>query len=129
MKTTLATAASGVNYSALDKFKRLAQACAARTNGDARRLGLEFAPWSRGESAAIFDILPGFDVKRIGFCHEGLGTKNLVADAYRKEGRRGAPRRSPRPGRYDRSPLARGSGLWATLTSYFSRMVLSWCGY
>lgn len=83
-----ATAASGVNYSALDKFKRLAQACAARTNGNARRLGLEFASWSRGESAAIFDILPNFNAKRVGFCHEGLGTKNLVADAFRQDGRR-----------------------------------------
>jgi phosphoribosylformylglycinamidine cyclo-ligase len=82
-----ATAASGVNYSALDRFKRRAQTCAACTDGNSERLGLLFAPWSRGESAAIYDILPSFDAKRIGFCHEGLGTKNLVADAFRREGR------------------------------------------
>lgn len=82
-----ATAASGVNYSALDKFKRRAQEFAARTNRAAQRRGLEFDTWSRGESAATFRLLPGFGSARIGFVHEGLGTKNLVADAFRKEGR------------------------------------------
>ena len=70
----------GVNYDAMDPFKRLAQLAARETAGNINRLNggefREFEP-SRGESAYLIEAAKSY------FAHveEGLGTKNLVADA------------------------------------------------
>lgn len=73
-------AGTGVDYDAMDPFKRLAQQAARETAGNINRLNggefREFEP-SRGESAYLIEAAEGY------FAHveEGLGTKNLVADA------------------------------------------------
>ncbi|MEK7499795.1 MAG: AIR synthase related protein, partial [Patescibacteria group bacterium] len=69
---------TGVDYPSLDAFKRLAQRFAADTTRNARRTGYTGLEWTRGESAFLFQ---GPDGLIIGHVHEGLGTKNLVADA------------------------------------------------
>jgi len=73
-------AGTGVNYDAMDPFKRMAQLAARETAGNINRLNdgefREFEP-SRGESAYLIEAAKSY------FAHveEGLGTKNLVADA------------------------------------------------
>jgi len=73
-------AGTGVNYATMDPFKRMAQLAARETAGNINRLNggefQEFEP-SRGESAYLIEAAQSF------FAHveEGLGTKNLVADA------------------------------------------------
>lgn len=73
-------AGTGVNYDAMDPFKRMAQLAARETAGNIARLNggefREFEP-SRGESAYLIEAAQSY------FAHveEGLGTKNLVADA------------------------------------------------
>jgi phosphoribosylformylglycinamidine cyclo-ligase len=69
-------AGSGVDYSAMDPFKRKAQAAALTTNAFMERFGFKLVPWSRGESVQLIDTPLGY----FGFVIEGLGTKNLVAD-------------------------------------------------
>ena len=73
-------AGTGVDYGAMDPFKRMAQLAARETAGNIARLnGGEFKEFeaSRGESAYLIEAAKSF------FAHveEGLGTKNLVADA------------------------------------------------
>jgi len=70
----------GVDYDSMDPFKRAAQLAARETAGNIRRLdGGEFQEleMSRGESAYLIEAAKSY------FAHveEGLGTKNLVADA------------------------------------------------
>ena len=73
-------AGTGVNYDEMDPFKRKAQLAARETAGNIARLNSgefrEFKP-SRGESAYLIEAAKSY------FAHveEGLGTKNLVADA------------------------------------------------
>src|SRR5688500_5951213 len=70
-------AGSGVDYGALDPFKRRAQ-LAGRSTADAiRRLGVAEVEASRGESAYLVETPEGY----LAHVEEGLGTKNLVADA------------------------------------------------
>jgi phosphoribosylformylglycinamidine cyclo-ligase len=73
-------AGTGVNYDAMDPFKRAAQLAARETAGNIGHIGYggfeEFEP-SRGESA----YLVKFDDCYLAHVEEGLGTKNLVADA------------------------------------------------
>ncbi len=70
-------AGSGVDYDSMDPFKRLAQRAGNQTSGNIKRLGLtEFEP-SRGESAYLIETPDSF----LAHVEEGLGTKNLVADA------------------------------------------------
>jgi phosphoribosylformylglycinamidine cyclo-ligase len=70
-------AGSGVDYGALDPFKRRAQ-LAGRSTADAiRRLGVSEVEMSRGESAYLVETPEGY----LAHVEEGLGTKNLVADA------------------------------------------------
>ncbi len=72
--------ATGVDYGTLDMFKRACQEAAALTDEHSNRHGIVTLPWTRGESVMLFQIFnPG--VTKIGLVHEGLGTKNLVADA------------------------------------------------
>jgi phosphoribosylformylglycinamidine cyclo-ligase len=68
----------GVDYSAMDPFKLEAQTTALTTLGAQRKRDMKELPWSRGESAHLMEIAPGLV---IGSCIEGLGTKNIVADA------------------------------------------------
>jgi phosphoribosylformylglycinamidine cyclo-ligase len=72
-------AASGVNYDALDAFKRACQKRASATANNAQHLGVEPVEESRGES--VYVVKQGSEY--FGHVEEGLGTKNLVADAMR----------------------------------------------
>lgn len=69
---------SGVDYNALDPFKREAMAAAATTRQNMEALGFRELEWSRGESAYLFQHqATGLT---LAFVIEGLGTKNLVAE-------------------------------------------------
>ncbi|MCU0653546.1 MAG: AIR synthase-related protein [Candidatus Pacebacteria bacterium] len=70
---------SGVDYGRLDQFKRAAQYAGSRTNANIDRLGIRNLAESRGESVALFDCGSHY----LAHVEEGLGTKNLVADAMR----------------------------------------------
>jgi phosphoribosylformylglycinamidine cyclo-ligase len=80
---TMTYAGSGVDYDAMDPFKRQAQLAGRETAGMIRRLnGGEFKELetSRGESAYLIEAAKSYLVH----VEEGLGTKNLVADAMYK---------------------------------------------
>src|SRR3989344_1599846 len=74
---------AGVDYDPVDRFKRLTQKAGAKldrlTSFLDRPRRFQFDPGSRGESAAIIRVGAGFF--NLGFVVEGLGTKNLIADA------------------------------------------------
>lgn len=72
----------GVNYDAMDPFKRACQLAARGTSHFLTRLGFAEEEWSRGESVYLMRqsrLEPG-NRRYWGHTHEGLGTKNLVAD-------------------------------------------------
>src|SRR5437764_3093031 len=71
---------SGVDYEQLDAFKRACQRAAASTTGALSAHGLSEPPGIRGESAYL---LEGPD-EYLAHVEEGLGTKNLIADAMLK---------------------------------------------
>lgn len=71
---------SGVNYDQLDAFKRLCQAAAAETRSALKFHGLTEPAKVRGESAYLLEGPDSF----LAHVEEGLGTKNLVADAMQK---------------------------------------------
>jgi phosphoribosylformylglycinamidine cyclo-ligase len=75
----LTYAAAGVDYGSLDPVKVLAQRAAAGTAGQLWRWGSAELAGSRGESAYVWEEAEGHRA----FVVEGLGTKNLVADACR----------------------------------------------
>lgn len=70
-------AGSGVDYGALDPFKRRAQLAGRATADLIRRLGVAEVEASRGESAYLIETPDTY----LAHVEEGLGTKNLVADA------------------------------------------------
>lgn len=70
-------AGSGVDYGALDPFKRRAQVAGRSTADVIRRLGVSEVEKSRGESAYLVETADSY----LAHVEEGLGTKNLVADA------------------------------------------------
>lgn len=70
-------AGSGVDYGALDPFKRRAQLAGRSTADVIRRLGASELEMSRGESAYLVETAEHY----LAHVEEGLGTKNLVADA------------------------------------------------
>lgn len=70
---------SGVDYSSLDPIKLLAQKRAQTTAGNLKSFEANEMAASRGESAYVWE---DGDVYR-SLVIEGLGTKNLVADAVR----------------------------------------------
>ena len=76
----LTYASTGVDYGSMDPFKRMAQLAARATARNIARFGggtyQEFGP-SRGESAYLIETPDSF----LAHVEEGLGTKNLVADA------------------------------------------------
>ncbi|MBI5221783.1 MAG: phosphoribosylformylglycinamidine cyclo-ligase [Candidatus Magasanikbacteria bacterium] len=74
---------SGVNYSDIDPIKKLAQISAQSTALNLKKSGFNEISASRGESAYVWqqgNILMASVI-------EGLGTKNLVADAMKKSGK------------------------------------------
>src|SRR5919106_4475962 len=70
-------AGSGVDYGALDPFKRRAQLAGRSTADVIRRMGVSEVEMSRGESAYLIESPDSY----LAHVEEGLGTKNLVADA------------------------------------------------
>jgi phosphoribosylformylglycinamidine cyclo-ligase len=68
---------SGVNYDQLDAFKRACQQAATATAGALASHGLREPPGIRGESAYLLEA----EEEYIAHVEEGLGTKNLIADA------------------------------------------------
>lgn len=74
----------GVDYDAMDEFKRKAQKAGFQTRENITRLGLLEVSMSRGESVYLIETPDSF----LAHVEEGLGTKNLVADAmYRLTGK------------------------------------------
>ena len=75
-------AGTGVNYDAMDPFKRMAQQAARETDGNMNHIGNgEYwtVKFSRGESAFLINV--NGENHFLAHVEEGLGTKNLVADA------------------------------------------------
>lgn len=68
---------AGVDYGPLDAFKRACQREAATTRGALAALGAREPESARGESAYLIETDDAF----LAHVEEGLGTKNLVADA------------------------------------------------
>ena len=77
MEERLTYAGAGVDYDVLDPFKRRAQAAGRSTADVLKRLGVAEVGMSRGESAYLIETADSF----LAHVEEGLGTKNLVADA------------------------------------------------
>lgn len=77
--STQTYAASGVDYSALDPVKVLAQKQAKTTGANLGAFGMSEVAASRGESAYVWEEPDAYRALVV----EGLGTKNLVADAMR----------------------------------------------
>jgi phosphoribosylformylglycinamidine cyclo-ligase len=74
-----AYARAGVDYGVLDPGKRLAQEAARSTADQLARHEFSEVAGTRGESAYVVDVGPFY----LATLTEGLGTKNLVADAVR----------------------------------------------
>lgn len=84
METKMTYKGSGVNYEAMDPFKLLCQKAGLETAHTLTRFpGVKEYEQSRGESAYLIE-LPDFFLAHV---EEGLGTKNLVADAMLGEER------------------------------------------
>ena len=79
-KTSLTYSSVGVNYELMDPLKRLAQKKARETLANLSRFGMRGVKESFGESAFVWEEPDSFRALVI----EGLGTKNLVAEAMRK---------------------------------------------
>src|SRR6185295_8466564 len=81
---SLSYESSGVRYDQLDAFKRACQK-AARTTADAlKHHGYTEPATTRGESAYLIEAADHY----LAHVEEGLGTKNLAADAvYAESGR------------------------------------------
>jgi phosphoribosylformylglycinamidine cyclo-ligase len=77
MTEKMTYAGVGVDYEAMDPFKRLAQLAGRETATNILRLDFSEVDMSRGESAYLMDAGDHF----VAHVEEGLGTKNLVADA------------------------------------------------
>jgi phosphoribosylformylglycinamidine cyclo-ligase len=69
--------AAGVNYDRLDAFKRACQRAAGTTTGVLASHGLSEPAAIRGESAYLIETPDEY----LAHVEEGLGTKNLIADA------------------------------------------------
>ena len=69
--------AAGVDYDQLDAFKRACQRAAGPTRDQLEAHGLTEPAGVRGESAYLLESADGY----LAHVEEGLGTKNLVADA------------------------------------------------
>jgi phosphoribosylformylglycinamidine cyclo-ligase len=81
---SLSYESSGVRYDQLDAFKRACQRAARTTSGLLKDHGYAEPAATRGESAYLIEAADHF----LAHVEEGLGTKNLVADAvYAATGR------------------------------------------
>ncbi len=81
---SLSYESSGVNYDQLDAFKRACQRAARTTAGLLKDHGYAEPATTRGESAYLMEAPDHY----LAHVEEGLGTKNLVADAvYAATGR------------------------------------------
>src|SRR5580692_8658873 len=78
---SLSYESSGVRYGPLDEFKRTCQKAAATTTDLLAGHGLREPATIRGESAYLVEAEDHF----LAHVEEGLGTKNLVADAVQSE--------------------------------------------
>jgi phosphoribosylformylglycinamidine cyclo-ligase len=76
---------SGVNYDRLDAFKRACQQAAAKTTPALKSHNLSEPAGIRGESAYLLESPDEY----LAHVEEGLGTKNLIADAMEKLGHPG----------------------------------------
>jgi phosphoribosylformylglycinamidine cyclo-ligase len=76
-KMGLTYAGSGVNYDAMDPFKKMCQLVGLKTASQLQRHGCIEMEWSRGESCYIFKTPWGVYMAHV---EEGLGTKNIAAD-------------------------------------------------
>ncbi len=75
---------TGVDYGAMDPFKRMGQQVASSTALHLNRFGFSEVPMSRGGSVYLIETPDSY----IAHVEEGLGTKNLVVDAmYRRTGK------------------------------------------
>lgn len=74
---SLSYESSGVNYDQLDAFKRACQRAAKTTASALAAHGYAEPASTRGESAYLIEAADHF----LAHVEEGLGTKNLVADA------------------------------------------------
>jgi phosphoribosylformylglycinamidine cyclo-ligase len=74
---SLSYESSGVNYDQLDAFKRACQRAARTTAGALAAHGYAEPASTRGESAYLMEAADHY----LAHVEEGLGTKNLVADA------------------------------------------------
>ena len=74
---SLSYESSGVRYDQLDAFKRACQKAARTTAGELTSHGYSEPATTRGESAYLIEAADHF----LAHVEEGLGTKNLVADA------------------------------------------------
>jgi phosphoribosylformylglycinamidine cyclo-ligase len=77
---SLSYESSGVDYGPLDAFKRACQVAGATTKSLLAGRGYDEAVGTRGESAYLIE---GAD-RYLAHVEEGLGTKNLIADAMLK---------------------------------------------
>jgi phosphoribosylformylglycinamidine cyclo-ligase len=77
MTEKMTYAGVGVDYEAMDPFKRLAQLAGRETATHILGLGFSEVEMSRGESAYFMDAGGHY----VAHVEEGLGTKDLVADA------------------------------------------------
>src|SRR5688572_12428842 len=77
---SLSYESSGVRYDMLDAFKRACQRAAATTTAALATHGMTEPPGIRGESAYLLETPDEY----LAHVEEGLGTKNLVADALLK---------------------------------------------
>ncbi len=71
---------TGVSYETMDPLKRMAQSAGKKTAGNIAGSTFNELKTSRGESAYVLDQGNSY----LACVIEGLGTKNLVADAMRK---------------------------------------------
>ena len=87
MTSKMTYAGVGVDYDKMDPFKRMAQLAGRETALNIRRFDngeLREVEMSRGESAYLMEAAESY----LAHVEEGLGTKNLVADAmYRLTGK------------------------------------------
>ena len=74
---SLSYESSGVDYGQLDAFKRACQQAARTTAGELKAHGYAEPATTRGESAYLMEAADHY----LAHVEEGLGTKNLVADA------------------------------------------------
>lgn len=80
MSKAITYSSTGVKYDSVDPIKKLAQLSAKKTSQNLNQFNMREVGGSRGESAFVWEEEDSYKA----FVIEGLGTKNLIADAVRK---------------------------------------------